>query len=138
MVNKHIIIGNLGKDPELRAISNGKQVATFSVATSETYKDATGATQTQTQWHNIVVWDKLAELCGQYLQKGSKVYLEGKVTHREYDNKDGVKQWRTETVLSGPNAVVKFLDPPKTQGQPAQAANATAPATPSADDDLPF
>jgi single-strand DNA-binding protein len=98
-VNKAILIGNLGKDPELRYTSSGVAVATFSVATNEAWKDPDGNLQERTQWHNLVAWRKLAEICGEYLKKGSKVYIEGKLQYRSYDDKNGVKRNVTEIVI---------------------------------------
>ncbi|MBF8296433.1 MAG: ssDNA-binding protein [Bacteroidetes bacterium] len=98
-VNKVILIGNLGKDPELRYTSGGVAVASFSVATNESWKDPQGNAQERTQWHNIVAWKKLAEICGEYLKKGSKLYLEGRLQYRNYDDKNGVKRYVTEIVM---------------------------------------
>lgn len=98
-VNKAILIGNLGKDPELRYTSGGVAVASFSVATNESWKDPEGNTQERTQWHNIVAWRKLAEICGEYLKKGSRIYLEGRLQYRSYDDKNGVKRYVTEIVM---------------------------------------
>ena len=98
-VNKVILIGNLGKDPELRYTSSGVAVASFSVATNESWKDPEGNTQERTQWHNIVAWRKLAEICGEYLKKGGKIYLEGRLQYRNYDDKNGVKRSVTEIVM---------------------------------------
>ena len=98
-VNKVTLIGNLGKDPELRYTSSGVAVATFSVATNESWKDADGNIQERTQWHNIVAWKKLAEICGEYLKKGGKLYLEGRLQYRNYDDKNGVKRFVTEIVM---------------------------------------
>jgi single-strand DNA-binding protein len=98
-VNKVILIGNLGKDPELRYTSSGVAVASFSVATNESWKDTEGNTQERTQWHNIVAWRKLAEICGEYLKKGSQLYLEGRIQYRNYDDKNGVKRYVTEIVM---------------------------------------
>ncbi len=98
-VNKVILIGNLGKDPELRYTSSGVAVASFSVATNESWKDPEGNTQERTQWHNIVAWRKLAEICGEYLKKGGKIYLEGRLQYRNYDDKSGVKRSVTEIVM---------------------------------------
>jgi single-strand DNA-binding protein len=95
-VNKVILIGNLGKDPEVRFTAGGKAVARFSVATSEQWSDAEGQRQERTEWHNIVVWGKQAESCGQYLQKGRQVYIEGRIQNRSYDDKDGNKKYITE------------------------------------------
>ena len=98
-VNKVILVGNLGKDPELRYTNSGVAVATFSMATSESWKDADGNLQDRTQWHTIVAWRKLAEICGEYLKKGSKVFVEGKIQYRTYDDKNGVKRYVTEIVM---------------------------------------
>jgi single-strand DNA-binding protein len=96
-LNKVQLIGNLGKDPELKYTPSGVAVATFSIATSESWKDTDGNQQEKTEWHNIVAWRKLAEICGEYLKKGKKVYLEGKLQTRNYE-KDGVKRYVTEIV----------------------------------------
>jgi single-strand DNA-binding protein len=97
-VNKVILVGNLGKDPELRYTSSGTAVATFSLATSERYKDKSGEQQEKTEWHNIVTWRNLAEICGKYLHKGKQVYIEGRIQTRSYDDRDGNKRYMTEIV----------------------------------------
>ena len=98
-LNKVQLIGNLGKDPELSYTPSGVAVAKFSVATGERWKDQEGNMQERTDWHNIVAWRKLAEICGQYLKKGSKVYIEGKLQTRSWDDKNtGVKRYATEVV----------------------------------------
>lgn len=97
-MNQHNIIGHLGKDPELRTLENGNKVCQFSVATSETWKDKSGNKQTSTDWHNVQVWGKLAEICNQYLKKGSHVYISGKSRTRSYDDKEGNKRYVTELV----------------------------------------
>lgn len=98
-LNKVQLIGNLGKDPELSYTPSGVAVAKFSIATGERWKDQEGNMQERTDWHNIVAWRKLAEICGQYLKKGSKVYLEGKLQTRSWDDKNtGVKRYATEVV----------------------------------------
>ncbi len=99
-VNKVILVGNLGKDPELRYTPSGTAVATFSLATSETYKDRDGNKQTKTEWHNIVVWRQLAEICGKYLHKGKQIYVEGKIQNRSYDDRDGNKRYISEVVVN--------------------------------------
>ena len=96
-LNKVSLIGNLGKDPELKYTPSGVAVATFSIATSESWKDKDGNAQEKTEWHNIVAWRKLAEICGEYLKKGKKVYIEGKLQTRNYE-KDGIKRYVTEIV----------------------------------------
>lgn len=115
MLNKAILIGNLGADPELKYIQSGTPVTTLSLATSETWKDNDGNKQESTEWHRVVVWKRLAELCCEYLKKGSRVYLEGKIQTRQWE-KDGEKRYTTEIVARE----VKFLSPvqsPESQGQ---------------------
>jgi single-strand DNA-binding protein len=97
-VNKVILVGNLGKDPDLRYTAGGTAVCTFSLATSERYKDRDGQQQEKTEWHNIVAWRQLAEICGKYLTKGKQVYIEGKIQTRSYDDRDGNKRYITEIV----------------------------------------
>jgi single-strand DNA-binding protein len=97
-VNKVILVGNLGKDPELRYTPTGAAVATFSLATTDRYKGKDGQQQEKTEWHNIVAWKGLAEICGKYLQKGKQVYLEGRIQSRAYDDRDGNKRYVTEIV----------------------------------------
>ena len=98
-VNKVILVGNLGKDPELRYTASGTAVANFSLATTERYKDRDGNSQEKTEWHNIVVWRQLAEICGKYLTKGKQIYIEGKIQTRSYDDRDGNKRYITEIVV---------------------------------------
>lgn len=97
-LNKVMLIGNLGKDPELRYTTSGVAVATFTIATNESWKDQEGNLQERTEWHNIVAWRKLAEICGEWLKKGKKVYIEGRIQTRSYDDKNGVKKYVTEIV----------------------------------------
>ncbi len=96
-VNKVILVGNLGKDPELRYTASGTAVAKFSIATSETFTDRQGAKQERTEWHRITAWGKLAEICGQYLSKGKMVYIEGKIRSDTWEQ-DGVKRYSYEIV----------------------------------------
>jgi len=97
-VNKVIVLGRLGRDPEVRSLDNGNMVANFSVATSETYKDkSTGEKKEKTEWHNIVMWGKAAEIAQKYLKKGDQVYIEGKLQTRSWE-KDGVTRYTTEVV----------------------------------------
>ncbi|MGE0289096.1 MAG: single-stranded DNA-binding protein [Bradyrhizobium sp.] len=105
MVNKAIIVGNLGKDPEVKFLNSGQAVCKFSVATTERWNDTNGEKQERTEWHNIVVWGKQAEACGQYLNKGRQVYVEGRITNRSYDDKDGNKRYITEIIARD----VRFL-----------------------------
>jgi single-strand DNA-binding protein len=149
-VNKVILIGNLGKDPELRYTPGGQPVATFSLATTERWNDRNGQRQDRTEWHNIVVWGKLAELVNQYLKKGRSAYVEGRITTRSWDDRDGVKKYRTEIVA----VQVHFLggsgqqgggDPgPMMDNNSMPSYDMGAPSEPmgmgssSADEDLPF
>jgi single-strand DNA-binding protein len=97
-VNKVILVGNLGRDPEVRYTPGGQAVANFTVATNDAWTDKAGQKQERTEWHRIVVWGKLAELCGEYLSKGRQVYIEGRLQTREWTNKEGAKQYTTEVV----------------------------------------
>ncbi len=97
-LNKVLLIGNLGKDPEVRFTPSGRAVARFPVATSDVWNDQEGQRQERTEWHNVVVWGKQAETCGQYLQKGRQVYIEGSIRTRQYDDKDGNKRYITEVI----------------------------------------
>ena len=99
MVNKVILVGNLGRDPEMRALPSGQQVANFSLATSRRYKDRDGNRKDETEWHNIVVYGKQAEIAGQYLTKGKMVFVEGRIQTRSWDDKEsGKKQYKTEII----------------------------------------
>lgn len=98
MVNKVILIGNLGRDPEIRRLDNGAVVAKFSIATNESYKDKNGEWQNLTEWHDIVMWRQLAERAEKYLAKGRLVFIEGKLTHRKYQDKEGIDRYVTEVV----------------------------------------
>lgn len=97
-LNRAMIIGNLTRDPELRTTNNGQTVATFGVATNHSWTDSTGQRQERAEFHNIVAWGKLAEICGQYLGKGRKVYIEGRLQTREWESQDGTKRNRTEII----------------------------------------
>lgn len=97
--NKVQLIGNLGGNPEVKSFDNGKMLARFSVATTDTYRDASGKKVSETQWHNVTAWGALAKIAEKYLSKGSEVAVEGKLTHRVYEDKDGHKKHFTEVVL---------------------------------------
>lgn len=100
-VNKVILIGRLGKDPEIRSTPNGQTVAKFTIATDERYTDRNGEKQERTEWHNIVAWAKLAEICGQYLRKGKLVYIDGSIRTDSWDDKEtGQKRYRTEIIAN--------------------------------------
>lgn len=111
-VNKVILIGNLGKDPEVRYTQGGQAVCNFSIATSERWNDKDGAAQERTEWHNVTVWGKSAEHCGQYLAKGRSVYVEGKIQTREYQDKEGVTRKAVDIVANN----VTFLGGGKGEG----------------------
>ena len=135
-VNKVILIGNLGKDPEVRHLENGAVVANFSIATSETYMDKnTGQKVENTDWHDIVVWRGLAEVVEKYVKKGHKVYVEGKLKKRSWQDKEGITRYSTEviademTMLSSPGQKA-----PDTQKDPYNSAG--TPDTPSKVDDI--
>jgi len=140
-LNKVQLIGNLGKDPELKYTPSGVAVATFSIATSEQWKDQDGNQQEKTEWHNIVAWRKLAEIVGEYMKKGKKVYVEGKLQTRTYE-KDGVKRYITEIVA---DQLIMLDGGGGTGGQRSTSAGSTsaddmAPVINDGpkDDDLPF
>ncbi len=97
-VNKVILVGHLGKDPEIRSISNDRKVAKFTLATTESYKDNTGQRVESTEWHNVEFWGPIADVIERYLKKGSQVYVEGRIRTRSYDDKEGVKRYVTEIV----------------------------------------
>jgi len=98
--NKVQLIGNLGNNPEIITLENGKKLAKFSIATNESYKNAQGEKVIDTQWHNIVAWNKTAEIVEQYLEKGKEIAIEGKLTTRSYDDKEGNKRYITEVVVN--------------------------------------
>lgn len=100
MVNKVILIGNLGADPEIRYTQSGTPVVNFRIATTERWKDQNGQQQEQTEWHNIVAWRRLAEICGEYLSKGSRVYIEGKLQTRKWQDQNGNDRYTTEIVAN--------------------------------------
>ena len=116
-VNKVIILGNLGQDPEVKFMPNGGAVTNISIATSESWKDKnTGEQKEKTEWHRVVIFGKLAEIAGEYLKKGSKVYLEGALQTRKWQNQQGQDQYTTEVVLQEFGGIMQMLDS-KPQGQ---------------------
>jgi single-strand DNA-binding protein len=117
-VNKVILVGNLGREPELRATPSGQSVCNFSLATTERFTGRDGQAREQTEWHNIVVWGKPAEACGRYLKKGSQAYIEGRITNREYEARDGTgKRYRTEVVAHACNSLAGALPPALTRAR---------------------
>ena len=111
-VNKVILVGNLGKDPEIRRTQDGRPIANLRVATSETWRDkATGERKERTEWHRVVIFnDKIGEVAQKYLRKGSKVYLEGQLATRKWTDKDNIERYSTEIVLQGFNSTLTMLD----------------------------
>ncbi len=142
-VNKVILLGNLGQDPEIRYMADGTAVTNFSIATSETWKDKqTGEKKERTEWHRVVAWRQLGELCGKYLAKGRQVYIEGKLQTRSWE-KDGVTRYTTEIVASEVQFIGGNRDESAGRGRPAgnQAVDRGYPEPPIADmpqDDIPF
>ncbi len=123
-INKVILIGNLGRDPEVRFTQGGQAVANFSVATTETWTDkSSGQKQEKTEWHRIVVWGKQAENCGQYLKKGRQAYIEGRLQTREWTDKEGKKNYTTEVVAN----TVQFLGGGGGGGRPADEGGGYSP-----------
>jgi single-strand DNA-binding protein len=124
-VNKVILVGNLGKDPEVRYTPNGKAVANLTLATSESWKDQSGQIQEKTEWHRVSIFGKLAEIAGEYLRKGSQIYIEGKLQTRKWTNKEGQDQYTTEIHLDPFNGVMQMLGG-KSEGAPQQQAQRPA------------
>lgn len=157
-VNKVILIGRLGKDPETRYMTNGEAVTNVGLATSETWKDKSGEKQEKTEWHNLVFYRRLAEIAGEYLKKGSMIYVEGKLQTRKYTDKAGVEKYSTEIIVNemtmlgsksssggGSFEVVENQESAPARSAPARAAAPAAkPAAPAKssfdnfDDDIPF
>ena len=139
-VNKAILLGNLGRDPELRYTPSGKAVATFSLATTERWSGQDGQKNESTTWHNIVVWGKQAEVMKEYLAKGRQVYIEGRIVNRSYDDKDGNKKYISEIVVQNFSFVGSRGDnagAPRDQSSTAPPDIAPPPGG-GDDDDLPF
>lgn len=124
-VNKVILIGRLGGDPEVRYTTNGGAVANFNLATNESWTDKNGQKQERTEWHRVVIWGKMAELCGQYLSKGRQAYVEGRLQTREWNDKEGNKRYTTEIVAQS----IQFLGGSSERGTTVGAGNDFAPST---------
>lgn len=131
MLNKVILIGRLGRDPEVRYMPNGEAVCNFSVATSESWKDSNGQKQERSEWHNVTMYRKLAEIAGKYLTKGSQVYLEGKIQSRKYTDKNGVERTAYEIIANEMKMLGGNAQTPAPKPQPAQAQDDIS-------DDVPF
>ena len=134
MVNKVILVGRLGADPEAKYTPAGAMVVNFNVATDESYKDRNGAKVDKTEWHRAVVWGKLAEICEKYLAKGSLVFIEGKLQTRSWEDKDGGKRSTTEVLVGG----MKMLDSRRSNGDDGRGPEGDYPASQMPDDDVPF
>ena len=139
-VNKVILVGNLGKDPELRYTPSGTAVCTFSLATTDRFKNKQGEQQERTEWHNIVVWAGLAEVCGKYLSKGKQVYLEGRIQNRSYDDRDGNKRYITEIVVNDMQMLGRAGDQNDSRSTvpTEEYAKSSQEPTFNPDDDIPF
>jgi single-strand DNA-binding protein len=149
-VNKVIIVGNVGRDPEVRYTQSGRAVASFSVATSERFQDKDGQTQERTEWHRVVAWARLAEICGEYLRKGKQVYIEGRLQTRDWEDKDGHKRYTTEVIAQtmqmlgrrGEDGGGSFADEGASRGGNAGGGDPTSQAPASGggagDDEIPF
>ncbi len=135
-VNKVILVGNLGADPEIRYTPSGTAVANFNIATSENWTNKEGKKETKTEWHKIVTFGKLAEICGEYLSKGKQIYVEGRIQTRQWDDRDGNKRYTTEIVANTMQMLGRPGDKPQEapQEEPPQAGE---PAPPELDD-VPF
>lgn len=142
-INKVILVGRLGKDPEIRYMPNGEAVCNFSLATSESWKDKAGEKQEKTEWHNIVIYRKLAEIAGEYLKKGSLVYLEGKLQTRKWQTKEGQDRYTTEIIVNEMQMLGGKQGQPDQQEQPVPKEKPTQPKQQTEgfgnfDDDIPF
>lgn len=138
-VNKVILVGNLGKDPEVRYLEGGTAVANFSLATSESYKDKSGKKIEQTEWHNIVLWRGLAEVAEKYLKKGMQIFVEGKIRTRSWEDKEGNKRYTTEIVGDNMTILSRKEDGGNTmQNNASVSAENTSLSSNSSADDLPF
>ncbi|MEA1877553.1 MAG: single-stranded DNA-binding protein [Bacteroidota bacterium] len=143
-VNKAILLGNVGKDPEVRFLDGGVSVASFSLATTENYKNKAGERVSQTEWHNIVVWRHLADLADKYISKGQKLYIEGKITNRTWEDKEGNKRYTNEIVASTIELLGRKGDDnaSSSKASPQQNAEKVKDAEiaekETTDDDLPF
>lgn len=131
-----MLIGNLGKTPEIRTLENGSRVATFPLATTETYKDRDGVRQSKTEWHNVVVWKGLAELAERLLTKGAQVYVEGHLATRKWEDKDGNQRFNTEVV--GDNLILLGKAPERTENTTVSSAERIVAPESDGKTDLPF
>ncbi len=138
-VNKVILVGNLGKDPEVRHLEGGVTKVNFPLATSETYKDKAGNKIEHTEWHNIILWRGLAEIAEKYLRKGNQVFIEGKIKTRSWEDKEGIKRYSTE-IIADNMTLLGGKPSAETHSQPSSGSAEPAPPAPTGNttDDLPF
>jgi single-strand DNA-binding protein len=136
-INKVILVGNLGKDPEVRHLEGGTTVANFTLATTEVFKDKSGNRKEQTEWHNIVVWKGLADIAEKYLKKGSTIYLEGRIRYKSYE-KEGIKHYNTEILCDTFTILSKKENNTSSSSEGANNSETTLEITPEKTDDLPF
>ena len=139
-VNRVILVGNLGQDPEVRYTADGKAIANFTLATSESWRDKnTGQKKEKTEWHRVVVFGKLAEIAGKYLQKGRQIYADGKLQTRKWTDKDGADKYTTEVVIDGFNGTLVMLGKKaESGGQSYQKDNGYPQQKNNQKDDIPF
>jgi len=134
-----ILIGNLGKDPEVKYLENNVAVAKFSLATNETWKDKSGTKKEHTEWHNVVLWRGLAEISEKYLHKGDRVYIEGRLRTRNWDDKDGIKRYTTDVIADNMTMLTVRRDDDVSSGGSDQASQSPdMETTDNKSDDLPF
>jgi single-strand DNA-binding protein len=136
-VNKVILIGHVGRAPEIRYTQNGAPVANFTLATNEVWTSQTGERQERTEWHKIVAWRKLAEICQEYVQKGSLLYVEGKIQTRSYDDRDGVKRYVTEIQAANIGLLDRKAASPESEGEVPIDSLPPEPQS-TGDDEVPF
>ena len=134
-LNKVMLIGNLTRDPESRTTPNGQNVCSFGLATNLVWTDASGAKQSKAEFHNIVAWRKLAEICTQYLKKGNKIYIEGRLQTRDWEGQDGVKRYRTEIIADNMIMLDTKGGAPRTSS-PAASNEGVQPEPPDAEDEI--
>ncbi|WP_299253197.1 single-stranded DNA-binding protein [uncultured Cytophaga sp.] len=149
-INKVILVGHLGKDPEVRAVGTDRKVANFSLATTESYKNKNGERVDQTEWHNIVFWGPIVDVIERYLKKGSQIYVEGKIRSRSYDDKDGIKRYATDIVGDTMTMLGGKPNSENSGGSSTSNASSSSPSSPAMEsagsfepqtsgaDDLPF
>lgn len=136
-VNKVILVGNLGKDPEIRHLDNGIAVANFSLATTESYTNKQGERVNQTEWHNVVLWRGLADVAEKYLKKGNSIYVEGKINTRKWEDKEGVTRYSTDIIADKMTMLGSKSDNSNSAATAVSPAE-SSPAKSSGNDDLPF